>query len=118
MNNSSVSTWENVSEEKVVRKMKIIRERMPEIFAGDSESYRQKLVYTLLNIARSGDMHEFLWTLLRHLNAKKDSPAVKEVVGVINELYQYSSKFFEKWAYSVIMGIMETKRKTTEGKEG
>ena len=115
MNNLSASAKKEVFEEKVTDKMKIIRENMPEIFAGDSESYRQKLVYNLLNIVRSRDMQQFLWTLLRHLNAKKKTPKTKKVVRAINELYGYSSKFFEKWAYSVIMGIMETESQKEEG---
>ena len=102
-------------DERVLSKMEIIRKNIPKIFAGDSDSYRQRLVYNLLNIVRAGNIQEFLWTLLRHLNAKKDSPAVKEVVEAISELYQYSSKFFEKWAYSVIIGIMETKSEKKEG---
>ena len=111
MNDLSISVDKTIQDKKILYKMKIIRENMSQIFAGDSESYRQKLAYNLLNIVRSGNMQEFLWTLLRHLNAKKESQEVKNVIEAINELYEYSSKFFEKWAYSVIMGIMETKTK-------
>ncbi len=103
-----------IQDKKVLDNMRIIRESMPRIFAGDSESYRQKLTYNLLNIVRSRNMQEFLWTLLRQLNAKKESQEVKNVINAINELYEYSSKFFEKWAYSVIMGIMETKTEIKE----
>jgi len=115
MSNQKTLIEEKVINEDVLNKMEIIRKNMPAIFAGDSESYRQKLVYNLLNIIRSGNMQQFLWTLLRHLNAKKESSETKEVVRAINELYGYSSKFFEKWAYSVIMGIMETESQKEEG---
>lgn len=115
MSNQKTLIEEKVMNEDVLNKMEIIRKNMPAIFAEDSESYRQKLVYNLLNIIRSGNMQQFLWTLLRHLNAKRESSEAKEVIGAVNELYGYSSKFFEKWAYSVIMGIMETK--SSEKKE-
>ena len=115
MSNQKTLIEEKVINEDVLNKMEIIRKNMPAIFAGDSESYRQKLIYNLLNIIRSGNMQQFLWTLLRHLNAKKESSETKEVVRVINELYGCSSKFFEKWAYSVIMGIMETESQKEEG---
>jgi len=113
--NSQKSIEEKAMNENVLNKIEIIRKSMPKIFARDSESYRQKLVYNLLNIIRSGNMQQFIWTLLRHLNAKKESQEVKNVIEVINELYGYSSKFFEKWAYSVIMGIMETRSQKEEG---
>jgi len=98
-----------IKETEILSKIELIREKAPRAFSSVSESYRQKVVYNLLNIVRSGDMSQFLWTLLRLLNARRESDEAKELVKIINELYGYESKFFEKWAYSIIMGIMSAK---------
>ncbi len=100
---------QKIVDKETLNRMELIRRNTPIVFSGVSQSYRQKVVYNLLNIARSGDMKQFLFTLLRLVNARSDKPEAKELVGALNFLYSYSSKFFEKWAYSVIMGIISAK---------
>ena len=102
---------QTVNEQKILSKMKIIQEKTPKVFENVSQSYRQKVVYNLLNIIRSGDMKQFLFTLLRLVNARADKKETTELIEAINYLYTYSSKFFEKWAYTIIMGIMSVKKK-------
>jgi len=104
-----------LNNEELLQKLKKIRKFAPNIFSEVSEDYRQKIVYNLLNIARAGDQERFLWTLLRLVNARKENENAKELIRVINELYNFklSSDMFEKWAYVVIMGIMTAK--TQEG---
>jgi len=73
-----------------------------------SENYRQKLVYSLLNIAKANNQREFFWTLLRALNSQKDDEA-KKLVKELRDVYPVTSGDFEKLAYSIIMGIMSAK---------
>ena len=105
---------QRINEQRILNKMKIIQEKTPKVFEKVSQSYRQKVVYNLLNIVRSGDMKQFLFTLLRLVNARADKKEAAELIEAINYLYAYSSKFFEKWAYTIIMGIMSVKEKNEE----
>jgi len=73
-----------------------------------SENYRQKLVYSLLNIAKANNQREFFWTLLRALNSQKNDES-KELVKELRDAYPVTSGDFEKIAYSIIMGIMSAK---------
>ena len=79
-----------------------------------SENYKQKLVYNLLNIVRSGDQEKFLWNILRALNSRKDDKNAKKLSSEINKLYtsKISGENFEKLAYTIIMGIMSSKPKS------
>ena len=74
-----------------------------------SENYRQKLVYKLLNIAKSDNQKEFFDVLLRALNSQKDNIKAKELAEELKDIYPITSGSFEKLAYSVIMGIMSVK---------
>ena len=79
-----------------------------------SENYKQKLVYNLLNIVRSGDQEKFLWNILRVLNSKKEDENVKKLTNKINSIYtsKISHQNFEKVAYTIIMGIMSSEPKS------
>jgi len=92
-----------------------IRRLSDEVFKEiGSENYKQKLVYNLLNIVRSGDQEKFLWNILRALNSRKDNDSAKKLIGEINKLYAFkiSGKNFEKLAYTIIMGIMSSQPKS------
>lgn len=97
---------------EISEKLKEIRKLTQEVFSETiSESYRQKVVYNLLNLVQAGDREKFLWTLLRLMNARKRDKNSKELVSLLNELYglNLSKDMFEKWAYTLIMGIMSPK---------
>jgi len=101
---------------KLLERLEEIRRLTPQVFsAATSESYRQKIVYNLLNLVQAGDKERFLWTLLRLVNARKEDENAKKLVGLLNQLYtlNLSENMFEKWAFTVIMGIMSAK--TQEG---
>lgn len=109
---------QKITSEILSEKLKEIRNLTPQTFSSTtSESYRQKIVYNLLNLVQAGDKEKFLWTLLRLVNARKKDKNTKELVRLLNELYtmNLSKDMFEKWAYAVIMGIMSAK--TQEGGE-
>lgn len=73
-----------------------------------SESYRQKLVYNLLNIIRANDQPKFLWTISRVLNSQKENNNVKDLAAKLNSIYPLTKNEFEKVAYSIIMGIISS----------
>jgi len=75
-------------------------------FEGVSNNYRQKLVFNLLNTVKCNNQKEFFWTVLRSLNARSDKAEVKNVIEKIGKMYPLSSSEFEKFAYSIILGIM------------
>ncbi len=72
-----------------------------------SDNYRQKLVFDLLNAVKANDQNEFLWILLRAINAhSKENQKAKELSSVLIEVFPSSESEFEKVAYSIILGIM------------
>lgn len=71
-----------------------------------SDSYRQKIVYKLLNTAKSSNQKEFFSILLRTLNGQKSDEDIKELSNKLQEIYPLTSGSFENVAYSIIMGIM------------
>jgi len=71
-----------------------------------SESYRQRLVYKLLNTAKADNQNDFLSSLLRALNSRKGDENVKRLSRKLEWLFPLSPANFEKVAYSIIIGIM------------
>ena len=106
----SPKNWKikKLSEDRLIRIKNLTTKAFSKI---GSENYRQKLVYSLLNIAKANDQQEFFWTLLRALNSQKDDEA-KELVKELRDIYPMTSGNFEKLAYSIIMGIMSAKSET------
>lgn len=74
-----------------------------------SESYRQKLVYNLLNTVKISNQNEFFSILLRTLNSQKGKEEIKKLSGKLEEIYPLTPGNFENVAYSIIMGIMSAK---------
>ncbi len=96
----------NLSEEKLKKVKMLTFEAFSNI---GSKSYRQKLVYNLLNIAKANNQQEFFWTLLRALNSQKDNIKAKELLEELRDVYPITPGNFEKLVYSVILGIMSAK---------
>lgn len=74
-----------------------------------SESYRQKLVYSLLNTVKVSNQNEFFSILLRALNGQKGNENVKKLCAELLRIHPLTQKNFENVAYSIIMGIMSAK---------
>ena len=85
-------------------------------FAGQSDAYKQKLVYALLNTIKSEDKDEFMSLLLRSANAKKGnvSGLMRELQKVQNNL---RTKEFSDIAQAIIMGIMSSYREEDKSME-
>lgn len=97
---------------EIISKLEEIRELILQVFSGVlSESYKQKVVYDLLNIVQGGNKEKFLWVLLRLMNSKKGDSNTEKLMHLLNELYilSLSEDVFKKWAYTVIMEIMSVK---------
>lgn len=71
-----------------------------------SESYRQKLVYNLLNTVKVNNQTEFFSILLRALNGQRGNENVKKLCWELQKIYPLTHGNFENMAYSIIMGIM------------
>jgi len=73
-----------------------------------SDSYRQKLVFDLLNAVKARDQSRFLWIILRAINAhSKDNPEdAKKLSSTLMKVFPSSDSEFEKVAYSIILGII------------
>ena len=74
-----------------------------------SESYRQRLVYKILNSAKVNNQNDFFSSLLRALNSRKNDEHVKRLSRKLEWLFPLSPSNFEKIAYSIIMGIMSVR---------
>lgn len=74
-----------------------------------SENYKRTLVYTLLNAIKANDQNKFLWILLRAINDPHNEKFVELSKKIGNFLYHSKpSQIFEKWGYSIILGIMSS----------
>ena len=106
-----------VSLEKIEDICKNIRENAKECGKNMSENYKQKLIYNLLNALKANDQEKFLWLLLRALNALS-SDEYRPLITSINEGFSLPQTIFEKWGYSIVLGLMaggqESKQEVSE----
>jgi len=76
-------------------------------FQGESDNYKQKLVYNLLETVRNNDQKEFFYILLKAAN--KPNENFKELWQTLQENYDVMpEEAFINFAYSLILGIMST----------
>lgn len=99
-----------------------IQKKTKKAFEGVSVNSKQKLVYNLLNTAKSQDTKRFFDTLLRALNSNMGSNSdrkeqfsllAREIESYYSKLY--ISKNFDKFSHSIILGIMASENKTNGG---
>jgi hypothetical protein len=111
------------TEEKKYRLERLDSEELKKIgylagqaYIRQSDAYKQKLVYTLLNSIKTEDKDEFMSTLLRSVNAKKGdvSPFMEELEKIHDNL---RTKEFSDIAHAIIIGIMSTYEREIETKE-
>jgi len=76
-------------------------------FIHQSDSYKQKLVYNLLNTIKVEKKDEFISLLLRAMNARKGdvSGFAKEIQKIQNNM---KTKQFTDIAHAIVIGIMST----------
>ena len=82
-------------------------------FSGQSDTYKQKLVYSLLNTIKSEDKDEFMAILLRSVNAKKGN--VPDFMDELRKIQDnMRTKEFSDIAQAIVIGIMSSYDKNKE----
>jgi len=95
------------------RKLKSIAESAKNAFLEQSDNYKQKLVYNLLNTINASDYEKFQWMVLRAANSSRRG--AKDFVDSLKEFQvEMKTKKFEDIAYAVVMGIMSSYSKKEE----
>ena len=86
-------------------------------FAEVSDNYKQKLLYNLLNASKTGNQGKYFEILLRAMNANlKDNKEFQDFANELNEKYnKINNTNFEKFANSIILGIMASSKNKTGG---
>jgi len=96
--------------------LKSLSEVAAKAFTGQSDPYKQKLVYKLLSITKTGDKTEFMNVLLHAANARKE-----EVSSLMKELEKYQenlrTKEFYDIAHAIAIGIMSTYKEKKKQEE-
>jgi len=76
-------------------------------FQHESDNYKQKLVYDLLEAAKNNDQNRFFYLLLKAINKPKEN--FKGLWVELEKNYDIlPEKAFINFAYSIIIGIMST----------
>ena len=88
-----------------------LKEAAKESFENESDSYKQKLVYDLLEATKNKDQNRFFYLLLKAINKPKEAK-FKELWEKLNQNYDIlPQEAFVNFAYSIIIGIMSTYNK-------
>lgn len=89
--------------------LKKIKEAVSDGFKNESDNYKQKLVYNLLETIRNNDQKEFFYILLKAINKHKED--YTKLLEELNKSYDVMpEEVFVNFAYSVVIGIMATYR--------
>lgn len=110
--------WQKVvGEERLKIDLEKLRNIVKDVFKSESDNYKQKLVYNLLETVKNNDQKTFFYTLLRAIN--KPEKKFIELCKVLKEYYDVMpEETFINFGYSVIIGIMSTYEGIKSEKEG
>ena len=85
-----------------------LKEAAKESFENESDNYKQKLVYDLLEATKNKDQNRFFYLLLKAINKPKET-RFKKLGEKLNQKYDIlPQEVFVNFAYSIIIGIMST----------
>ncbi len=100
--------WQKViGNEKIKIELKKLKEVCEEAFKMESDNYKQKLVYELLDAVKNIDQNRFFYILLRAIN--KPEKEFKKLIEFLKNTYDVMpDEAFINYAYSIIIGIMST----------
>jgi len=83
-------------------------------FQHESNNYKQKLVYDLLEAVKNNNQNRFFYLLLKAINKPKEN--FKNLWAELEKNYDIlPEKAFTNFAYSIIIGIMSTYQNKTVG---
>jgi len=100
--------WQKiVGSEQLTIDLLRLKNAVAESFKHETDNYKQKLVYSLLETVKNNDQKEFFYILLRAINKPKENFSnlwieLKENYDIMPE------EAFVNFAYSIIIGIMST----------
>ncbi|MEM3473648.1 MAG: hypothetical protein QW735_03570 [archaeon] len=102
--------WQKVvGNEELKIDLERLKDAAEEAFKNESDNYKQKLVYNLLETVRNNDQKNFFYILLRVIN--KPEGNLKQLFETLKENYDIMpEEAFVNFAYSIILGIMSTYR--------
>jgi len=116
MNENAIYWQKVVGNEKIKINLFEIRKAAIEVFKNESDNYKQKLVYNLLETVKNVDQSRFFYILLKTINKPKEN--FKELWDALEKNYDVMpEEAFINFAYSIIIGIMATYNKKEGGKE-
>ncbi len=120
MNKSEVLVWRlALGNEELNINLQNLKDAAKEDFSNskESDSYKQKLVYDLLEAAKNKDQNRFFYLLLKAINKPKGN--FKKLWERLEKCYDIlPEEAFINFAYSIIIGIMSTyKNSGGEGNE-
>ena len=111
------AVWELKVPEKVRVRLKDLKDASMEAFKNESDNYKQKLVFDLLEAAKNKDQNRFFYLLLKAINKPKEKNFEK-LWKQLSECYDIlPEEAFINFAYSIIIGIMSTYDKSSGGVE-
>ena len=108
MNEKNVYYWQKVVGEKELRiDLEKLKNAAKRVFEKESDNYKQKLVYNLLDTVKNNDQKTFFYILLKAINKPKED--FKELWIELQKSYDLLPEdVFVNFAYSIIIGIMAT----------
>jgi hypothetical protein len=104
----NVYYWQKVVGDKSMSiDFKELKKAVEESLKDESDNYKQKLVYNLLERVKNNDQKEFFYILLKAINKPKQN--FKKLWAQLKETYDVMpEEAFVNFAYSIIIGIMAT----------
>ncbi len=105
----NVYYWQKVvGDRKLIIDLEKLKKAVEDSFGQEeSDNYKQRLVYNLLEAVRNNNQKEFFYILLRAINKPKNN--FKELWTKLKEYYDVMpEEVFINFAYSIIIGIMAT----------
>jgi hypothetical protein len=104
----NVYYWQKVMGDKQLPlKLWKLKKVVENVFQHESDNYKQKLVYNLLERVKNNDQKEFFYILLKAINKPKEN--FKELWNELQKRYDVMpEEAFTNFAYSIIIGIMAT----------
>lgn len=100
--------WQKVvGNEPLTIDLKNLKDAVSNVFKDESDNYKQKLVYSLLDAVKNNDQKTFFYILLKAINKPKEE--FKKLYELLKRYYDIlPEEAFINFAYSVIIGIMST----------
>jgi len=106
--------WQKIVGNKVIKiDLEKLKKACEEAFSKESDNYKQRLVYDLLDAVKNMDQNRFFYILLRAIN--KPEKEFKNLIEVLKNTYDVMpEEAFMNYAYSIIIGIMSTYKGESE----